>query len=526
MSLMQHSAAKPQPKERGQPCPRVRNVLKRCADKAVRAPMRMFAVVLAVVAPPFISCAQDSTNSPPPAPRRPSIILIVSDDLGYGEVGCYGQTKIKTPNLDRMAAEGIRFTSFYAGSSVCSPSRAALVQGLHTGHLNIRGNTRDAVLQPDELTITEVLKQAGYHTGLIGKWGLSREGMSGSPQSKGFDEFAGYLDNEHAHDYYPDYIWRYDPPRIPGESGWNGKLFLSQNANGAKGKYLPDLCTEAALNFLRINKPDQFNNYRPFFLMLSYTIPHANNEEGRRITNGMQVPSDAPYSDEQWPQVEKNKAAMISRLDGYVGKLLDKLRELKIENNTVVFFMSDNGPHAEGSVDPKFFNSSGPLRGIKRDLYEGGVRVPMIARWPGRIKPGQTSDFAWANWDFPATAADIGRTQWPTNTDSLSVYPLLLGRGQTNKHEFLYWEFHERGFQQAARMGDWKAVRPQAGEKLELYDLKSDLGEKQNMADKHPDVIEKFEAYFKTARIESEKWPVKKPEETPAQKIDKPQSPE
>src|ERR1017187_7641367 len=263
---------------------------------------------------------------------------------------------------------------------------------------------------------------------------------------------------------------------------------------------MDDLFTSAALNFLRINKPEQFNNYRPFFLYLAYTIPHANNEEGQRTGNGMQVPTDAPYSNEAWPQPEKNKAAMITRMDADIGRLMDKLKELKIDDNTVVCFSRDNGPHKEGGVDPNFFQSSGPFRGIKRDLYEGGIRMPLIVRWPAKIKPGMVSDRIGACWDFLPTAAEIAQAKVPEQLDGLSLLPALLGKPNTNQHDFLYWEFHERGFQQAERMGDWKAVRPQAGEPLELFNLKTDPGEKKNVAEKNPEVVAKIEAYLKMAR--------------------------
>jgi arylsulfatase A-like enzyme len=255
------------------------------------------------------------------------------------------------------------------------------------------------------------------------------------------------------------------------------------------------------------------NHYRPFFLYLAYTIPHANNEEAKRSGNGMQVPDDAPYSDRNWPQPEKNKAAMITRLDRDVGKLLAKLEELKIDDNTVVFFTSDNGPHKEGGVDPAFFKSGGGLRGIKRDVYEGGIRVPMIVHWPAKIKPGRVSDQVWSFWDLLPTATDIAMAKPPPGIDGISMLPTLLGRAQTNQHEFLYWEFHERGFQQAARMGQWKAVRPQAGEPLELYNLQSDRAEQHNVAKEHPDVVAKFETHLKSVRTESAEWPIKKPEE-------------
>lgn len=467
----------------------------------------MLAVGGAVLASVLNIFAQ-STNSPPPAPRRPNLIFILADDLGYGDLGCYGQTRIKTPNIDKMASEGIRFTGFYAGSTVCAPSRAALMLGKHTGHLNIRGNGQGLALQPDEVTVAKVLKEAGYRTGLIGKWGLGDEGTTGVPSKQGFDDFVGYLNQTHAHDYYTDRLWHTDP-RVP----WDAWQYFHENQGGNKGLYTHDLFTTGATNFVRINKPDQFNKYRPFFLFLAYTIPHANNEAGRATGNGMQVPSDAPYSDEQWAQAEKNKAAMITRLDTDIGRLMDKLKQLKIDDDTVIFFTSDNGPHKEGGVDPKHFNSSGSFRGLKRDLYEGGVRVPMIVRWPAKIKPGQVSDFIWANWDFLPTAADIALTKPPKDIDGFSVLPLLTGKTQTNRHDFLYWEFHERGFQQAARMGDWKAVRPQAGEPLELYNLKTDPTEKQNVAEKNPKVVAQFEEYLKTARTESNRWPMKPPPE-------------
>lgn len=451
------------------------------------------------------------TNAHPPAPRRPSILFILADDLGYGDLSCYGQTKFATPNIDKLASEGIRFTSCYAGSTVCTPSRAALMLGQHTGHLNLRGNVRQGTLQADEVTVAQVLKQSGYRTCLVGKWGLADEGLPGVPQKKGFDEFVGYLENVHAHNYYPEYLWRYDPASDV-KQGFDGKFQFTQNAGGQKGLYIPDLCTQAAQNFMGYSKPDQFNRYRPFFLSVNYTIPHANNELG---SNGMEVPTDAPFSGELWPQPERNKAAMISRLDGYVGKLMAKLRDLKIESNTIVFFTSDNGPHKEGGVKPEFFQSSGPFRGHKRDLTEGGIRVPMIVRWPGRIRPG-VSDFPWAFWDFLPTAAEIARAEPPKGIDGISILPLLLGEPQTNRHEFFYWEFHEKGFKQAMRMGDWKAIRLQPGGPLELYNLKSDPGEKQNVADKNPDVIKQIEEPFKTARTDSDRWPIKPPSGKPA----------
>jgi arylsulfatase A-like enzyme len=465
------------------------------------------AVAVAAASQTALPSGTNAVSPRRPAPRRPNIILIVADDLGYGDLGCYGQTLVQTTNLDKLAAEGVRFTDFYAGSTVCAPSRCALMTGLHTGHAFIRGNGSQA-LRAEDLTITEVLKKEGFHTGLVGKWGLGNENTSGMPHEKGFDEFAGYLDHVHAHDYYTDHLWRFD-----SRTGFNDWEYFPENQGGRHDLYTHDLFTKAALNFISINKPDQFNKYRPFFLYLAYTIPHANNEEAKRSGNGMQVPDDAPYSSQAWPQTEKNKAAMISRLDEDIGKLMAKLKELKIDDNTVVFFTSDNGPHKEGGVDPNFFKSAGPLRGIKRDLYEGGIRVPMIVRWPAKIKPGRVSDQIWSFWDFLPTAAEIAMAKPPEKIDGISMVPTLLGRTQTNQHDFLYWEFHERGFQQAVRMGRWKAIRPQAEEPLELYDLQNDLAEKRNIAAEHSEVISKIESYLKSARSESAQWPIKKPEQ-------------
>ena len=424
------------------------------------------------------------------AKKKPNIVLILADDLGYGDLGCYGQKKIKTPNIDQLAAEGMRFTQHYAGSTVCAPSRAVLMTGLHTGHVRIRGNAA-VPLQPEDLTVAEVLQKAGYKTGIVGKWGLGLANTPGVPNAQGFEEWFGYLSQTHAHDYYPAHLFRND--RIH---------YLQGNQEGAKREYAPDLFTKVATNFVRVSK------YSPFFLYLSYTIPHANNELGRKTGNGMEVPSDEPYRKEEWLQPEKNKAAMITRMDRDVGLLLKYLKHEDLDQDTAIFFTSDNGPHKEGGIKPEFFNSSGPLRGIKRDLYEGGIRVPMIVRWPARVPAGKVSDQVWTFWDFLPTAAEIAKVEPPKGIDGISMLPTLLGQKQTNQHEFLYWEFHEKGSKQAVRMGDWKALRLAPGEPLELYNLKEDLSETNNVAARQADVIAKIEAYLKTARSESERWPI------------------
>ena len=439
-------------------------------------------------------------------PHPPNIIFILADDLGYGELGCYGQRRIKTPNLDRLAAEGMRFTQCYAGTTVCAPSRSCLMTGQHSGHTRIRGNNAYP-LQADDVTVAEVLKKAGYHTGLIGKWGLGLAGTSGTPVKQGFDDFVGFLSQTHAHQYYPTNIWRNDRANA-GEM--DAIIPLDGNLNDQRRVYVHDQFTRAATNFIRVNK-----NF-PFFLYLAYTAPHANNELGRASGNGMEVPSDEPYSKEDWPQPEKNKAAMITRMDRDIGNLLAILKGYKLETNTVIFFTSDNGPHNEGGSKADFFNSSGPLRGIKRDMYEGGIRVPMIVRWTGTIQPGGVSDFPWAFWDFLPTAAEIAGAsdKIPANIDGQSVLPTLLGRKQP-PHEFFYWEFHEKGSKQAVRMGDWKAVRLAMNKPLELYDLKKDIRETKNVASEHPDVIAKIETYLKTARTDSPKWPLTLPTDRP-----------
>lgn len=414
--------------------------------------------------------------------RKPNIILILADDLGYGDLGCYGQKSIKTPHLDQMAAEGMRFTDFYAGSTVCAPSRCTLMTGYHTGHSRVRGNGIVPLL-PENICVAELLKAAGYSTAIFGKWGLGEPGTTGVPNQKGFDEWFGYLNQVHAHDYYPDYLWR------------NQEMVSVPPAT-----YSHDLFTQEALNFIR-RKQNQ-----PFFLYIPYTIPHANNEMGDQ---GMQVPSDAPYSHKPWPQQQKNYAAMITRLDGDVGKILALLAELGLEQDTIVFFSSDNGPHEEGGATAEFFDSNGPLHGIKRDLYDGGVRVPTIVRWSGKSKAGQVNHQPFALWDFLPTATELAGIQAPENIDGVSILPTLLGSKQKN-HKFLYWEFHERGFEQAVRMGRWKAVRHGLDQPIELYDLETDISEQRDLAAQYPDIVQRIQEILQTVRFDSKEFPIHK----------------
>ena len=420
--------------------------------------------------------------------RKPNIVLLLADDLGYGDLTSYGQKRIATPNLDRLAAEGMRFTQAYSGSTVCAPSRCCLFTGQHTGHAFIRGNMPSAVdlgLRTEDVTIAEVLKRAGYRTGLFGKWALGQIGSPGYSLDKGFDESVSFFSQTAAHNYYPEHI----------ADGRQVRL-MKGNLGTQKSDYAPDYFTQRALDFVR-------KSTEPFFLYWPTTIPHANNEMGRDTGNGMEVPSDKPYSDQPWPQVEKNFAAMVTRMDADLGKLLELLKG----TDTLILFSSDNGPHREGGHDPNFFDSNGPLRGIKRDLYEGGIRVPFIAYWPGKIKPG-VSDQPLAFWDLLPTLAEIVGQPAPAGIDGNSMLPTLLGRGAQRQHEYFYWEFHERGFAQAIRMNQWKGVRKTGQAKLELYDLSNDPGETRNVAEANADIAKKLLAYMKLAHTDSKEFPV------------------
>ena len=436
------------------------------------------------------------------AGRKPNIIFVLADDLGYGDLGCYGQKRIRTPNLDRMAAEGMRFTDHYAGSTVCAPSRCSLMTGLHTGHTYVRGNREiqpmgQLPLPAETVTLAKVLKQVGYSTALIGKWGLGGPDSTGTPNNQGFDYFFGYLCQRHAHNYYPEFLFRNDE-RVPLDNEVAGDRPDGAGVATRRAQYSYDLMAQEALHFVEANRDG------PFFLYLAITIPHANNEAGNK---GMEVPDYGVYAKEDWPEPQKGHAAMISRLDRDMGRLMQKLEDLGIDEDTLVCFTSDNGPHREGGADPTFFDSNGPLRGIKRDLYEGGIRVPLIARWPGKIQAGTQSDHVSAFWDVLPTLADLTGAGSPGDTDGISMVPTLLGRpDQQERHTYLYWEFHERGSKQAVRMGRWKAVRFGAAGRPALYDLQKDVGETNNVADRHLEVVAKVEAVLAVARTESEFW--------------------
>lgn len=447
--------------------------------------------------------------------NRPNIIFILADDLGYNETGCYGQQKIATPNIDFMASLGIRFTQFYAGTAVCAPSRASLMTGLHTGHTAVRGNRGykpegQFPLPDSSVTIASVLKEQGYMTAAFGKWGLGYPGSTGEPLKKGFTHFFGYNCQTLAHNYYPDHLWQDDQ-----------RLELPGN-RGKDSIYSADLIHQQALQFLTA----QHN--QPFFLFLAYTLPHASlhgphDSLYQRYVEQFHEQPLAPsqqdkgsdYTFEPYPHAAF--AAMVSRLDQYVGDILRKVKELGIADNTLILFSSDNGPHHEGGGDPAWFNSSGPYRGIKRDLYEGGIRVPFIALWKGRIRPGTTSDYPATFWDLFPTFEELTGTPLSPAIDGISFLPVLEGKNKAvRQHEYLYWEFHENDGRQAVRWGKWKGVKLQVSTlpdpPLELYDLEKDPGEQQNVADAHPDIVGKLNGFIKAAHHYDKDWPLLKSE--------------
>jgi arylsulfatase A-like enzyme len=416
----------------------------------------------------------------------------MADDLGIGDVGCYGQKMILTPEIDKMAKEGVRFTQVYAGSSVCAPTRSSIMTGMHNGHNRVRDNLPHGVfLQPDDVTVAEVLKQAGYATGAVGKWSLGNPGSWGTANLQGFDYFYGHLNQDQAHFYYPDYLWENDKIDL-----------LSGNRGGKTKEYTHHLFTKNALKFI------EENHQNPFFLYVAYTLPHFS-DYGRNTPESQIVPSDKPYTDMDWPQVEKNYAAMVTMIDSDVGKMIDLIKQLGLDSNTIIFFTSDNGPCDSRLHKPEFFESNGVHRGVKRDMYEGGIRIPMVVRWPGKIKAGTVSDKVWAFWDFLPTAADIAGLPFKNSTDGISVLPTLMGEEQ-KLHDYLYWDYgHVRDeFVQAARWENWKGIIDNSTGKVEIYNLGNDLGEENNLASKRPDLVKRFEEIIKEAYVPSDDYPV------------------
>lgn len=441
----------------------------------------------------------------------PNVIYILADDLGYGDLSCYGQKNFKTPNIDRLASQGMLFTQHYSGSTVCAPSRSALMTGMHTGHTVVRGNKE---IQPEgqypipdsTYTIAEMFKNKGYSTGAFGKWGLGFPKSEGDPINQGFNTFFGYNCQRMGHHYYPHHLW----------SNMDS-IILKGNAGKKKEIYAPELIHEKTLQFIETNKD------KPFFLYVASIIPHAElaaPEETLQKFRGKYLPEKEYNGVDKGPeyrkgpyesQIESHAAfvAMISILDQQLGEIMNKVKQLGLEKSTLIIFTSDNGPHQEGGADPDYFNSNGELKGYKRDLYEGGIRVPMIVSWPGKIKPNTETNHVSAFWDVFPTLGDLIEGEVPTDIDGISFLPTLNDKEQDQQeHEYLYWEFHEKGGRQAVRMGNWKAVKynvlndPNAP--IELYNLLKDIKEENNVAMENPDVILEIKKILKEARTPSD----------------------
>ncbi len=442
--------------------------------------------------------------------QKPNVVFIMADDLGYGDLSCYGQEKFSTPHIDKLAKEGLLFKQAYAGSTVCAPSRATLLTGLHTGHTQVRGNkpyhNGQLPLKKGTFTIAELFKRKGYVTGAFGKWGLGGSGTTGDPLHHGFDHFFGYLDQRLAHHYYPYYLWE------------NEELItLEANQGLDKGQYAPDLIHEKALEFIEENKAS------PFFLFYPTILPHAEllapqNEINKYVS---QFKNDTPfkgvdsgkdYKQGKYGSQKHPKAtfvAMLKKLDTHVGELVEQVRQLGLEDNTIFVFTSDNGPHKEGGANPDFFNSSGNLRGLKRDLFEGGIRVPLLFKWKGKIEPNTTTDLISANWDMMPTFAAITNSNLKNTVDGISILPTLTGdKTEQKEHEYLYWEFHEKQKKQAIRKGDWKLVVQFAKNESEyfLFNLNKDPYEKNNLAHDHQDVFNQLKNLLQNARTPSEEF--------------------
>jgi len=444
-----------------------------------------------------------------PDVAKPNIIFIMADDLGYGHVGCYGQKFIETPHMDRLAAEGMRFTQAYAGSNVCAPSRSTLLTGQHTGHTPIRANGGGKFLYPEDVTTAEIAKRAGYATGGFGKWGLGIEGTDGAPTRQGFDEFFGYLHQVHAHFFYPYYL-----------SQDEGRFMLPENEGRRRERYSHDETHAQAMNFIRKHRDE------PFYCYVPYTIPHVElvvPEASFKRYQGRFGP-ETPLPDPRRGYIGADEplatyAGMVSHMDDDLGEMMQLLADLDLDERTIVFFTSDNGP--QGGAWQRladFFDGNGPLRGYKGEFYEGGIREPFIVRWPGHIAAGSTSDHVCAFWDMLPTVADLVCVEPPEGIDGISIVPTLLGEAagrEQEVHEYLYWEYPAGDSRtQAVRWGDWKAIRPRANGPLELYDLSADVGETKDVAATHPGVMAKISEILSGARTEMRDYPVEVPRPT------------
>ncbi len=450
--------------------------------------------------------------------QRPNIIYMLADDAGYGDFSCYGQTAFQTPNIDKLAEQGMKFTQHYSGSTVCAPSRSTLLTGLHTGHSPIRGNKEldgegQTPVPAEYVTLAEILKDKGYATGVFGKWGLGYPGSEGDANMQGFDEFYGYNCQRLAHRYYPPYLnHNQDKVDLPGND-WTKAI-----------TYAPDLIQDQTIQFIEDNAK------KPFFAYVPFIMPHAEliapddsilqsfkgkfEETPYRVEDGYASdygPDIIPkkYCSQEYPKA--TFAAMMVRMDFYVGQIVEKLEELGITDNTIIMFASDNGPHGAGGADPANFNSAAGFKGMKRDLYEGGIRTAFIVKWPAKIKAGSNSDHVSAFWDVLPTCAEVVGAEVKSETDGISFLPELLGKKGQKQHEYLYWEFNNKGGKKAVRMGDWKGViykLNKGNAKLELYNLATDKEEKNNVAKQHPEVVDQILQIMKEAHVDNELFPI------------------
>lgn len=471
-------------------------------------------VIPAGILPLFaLSCGNLNENSHI-GENAPNVILVLVDDLGYGDLSFYGQQTLSTPHLDKMAQEGIHFTNMYTGSSVCAPSRTSLMSGKHTGHTSVRGNRPDQLLGDDEYTLGKVFKDAGYVTAAIGKWGIGHPPPADDPFKKGFDYFYGFLNMFHAHNFYPEFLYENGVKvslnnktlLVDGMDPWADKP-EGAGVAAERNEYVHDLFDTRVLEYIESNKENKF------FLYLAYNAPHTNNEAGKYSGDGMEVPDYYEFSDMDWPDPEKGFAAMIRNIDNSIGMILGHLVELGIDKNTLVLFCSDNGPHEEGGHIMEFFNSNGELRGKKVDFYDGGIKTPFIAWWPGAIPPESKSDGIFAFWDFLPSFSELVGSEKPEGTDGISFLPTLLGKEQEITHDYLYWELfdwefvRDGGATQAILKYPWKAIKKDVSSKirdttLELYNLENDPSEEINVANQYPGIVKELEELFVSARTE------------------------
>lgn len=477
------------------------------------SPHRLLTATLSVALllpslPAFAAELQGAAPAATPAcDDKPNIVLIMADDLGYGGLGCYGQKRVATPNIDRLATEGVRFTDAYSGGPVCASSRCVLMTGVHGGHARVRGNGDASMpglsLLANDVSLARVMKDAGYATGLIGKWGLGDvgEAQAGLPTRQGFDYFYGYLRHGHAHNYYPTFLWQ-NESKVQLRNGPTKNPAEDRGTSSEKIQYSHDLFADEALKFIREHAEE------PFFLHVAFTIPHCNNEAGK---DGMETPDYGNYADRDWPEPLKGYAAMVSRMDGDVGRILALIKKLGIDDNTLVIFTSDNGaPKNEGGFDADFFKANGPFRGYKGHLTEAGIRVPLIVRWPGHVPANTTTTAPVYFTDVMPTFAALAHGRSPQKTDGVDFSPTLVGKDQPELSDrFLYWEFDKvQLLQQASRWRNWKALRDPKSGAIELYNLTNDPGEANNLAAKRSDMTAKFSEFFRAARHDSPHWPV------------------